>query len=329
MLLVLQLCFPQSHPIHTSRVASKCRDTALGMACDIHVLPLLTVKWWVSAIPLFIGFQHHPRWLFGISAINSMDDLLLDITSLLVWIILSEHQRTTQTTGQQKSVVLYDPVKRALEDRNVCLSACMKHPLKKGRTSFLAAFFLWTATRKCEVQSSGEVQHVGMVTHVLRTLRSTRPTIWGRLKTSDTHTHKTQTHPQEEIEIVNCWTSLETLRPSTFETHPFSEGGPTSSVFRSIFPASARVSCCASRLSCSYGSTTTVGGWATRLEKNIKLNQINSPKLRQITSKPIPWKHHINSKIPLQKTIIKADASQLYDSIRSFSKIKHHQQRSL
>ncbi len=25
----------------------------------------------VVEIPLFIGFQHHPRWLFGISAINS------------------------------------------------------------------------------------------------------------------------------------------------------------------------------------------------------------------------------------------------------------------
>ena len=27
--------------------------------------------WWF--IPLFIGFQHHPGWLFGISAINSSD----------------------------------------------------------------------------------------------------------------------------------------------------------------------------------------------------------------------------------------------------------------
>ena len=35
-----------------------------------------------------------------------------------------------------------------------------------------------------------------MVTHVLRTLRSTRPTIWGRLKTSDTHTQNTNTSPR-------------------------------------------------------------------------------------------------------------------------------------
>ena len=29
-------------------------------------------------LPLFVGFQHHPRWLFGISAINSTETALVE-----------------------------------------------------------------------------------------------------------------------------------------------------------------------------------------------------------------------------------------------------------
>ena len=81
-----------------------------------------------------------------------MDDFLLDITGLLVWIILTEHQWTTQTTVQQKFVVFYDPIQKALEDRNACLSAC------NGPTSFLAALMLFSPLLDSGVQNSGEVQ---------------------------------------------------------------------------------------------------------------------------------------------------------------------------
>lgn len=89
-----------------------------------------------------------------------------------VWTILTEHQWITQTTVQQKSVVFYDPIKKALEDRNTntCLSACklLNEFLSRANVVFTATRQWWGAKQWWGAARSAHVVTWGIAVKLLQ-----------------------------------------------------------------------------------------------------------------------------------------------------------------